>query len=101
MEQFFLNIGDPNRQTQQLAVNYQLPIDKIPTFSFIRAMYSYTGDFQWQKGSDLFGNLSLNGQVYDLGNTISNANTHNFNGILDMSKFYIILGLVKNNSCRH
>ena len=56
--------------------------------SFIRAMYSYTGDFQWQKGSDLFGNLSLNGQVYDLGNTISNANTHNFNGVLDMSKFY-------------
>lgn len=94
----FFDIGDPNRQTQQLAVNYQLPIDKIPTFSFIRAMYSYTGDFQWQKGSDLFGNLSLNGQVYDLGNTISNANTHNFNGVLDMSKFYKYIGLAKNNS---
>ena len=61
-------------------------------------MYSYTGDFQWQKGYDLFGNLSLNGQVYDLGNTISNANTHNFNGVLDMSKFYRYIGLVKNNS---
>ena len=94
----FFDIGDPNRQTQQLAVNYQLPIEKIPTFSFIRAMYSYTGDFQWQKGSDLFGNITLNGNSYDLGNTISNANTHNINGTFDMTKFYKYIGLMRNNS---
>ena len=83
----FFDIGDPNRQTQQIEINYELPLNKIPTFNFLRASYSYTGDFQWQKGSDLFGNLSLNGQTYDLGNTISNANTHNLNSSLDMNKF--------------
>ncbi|MDB9712362.1 cell surface protein SprA [Flavobacteriaceae bacterium] len=94
----FFDIGDPNRQSQQFAINYELPLNKIPTFSFLRASYSYTGDFQWQKGSDLFGNLTLNGETYDLGNTISNANTHNINSSLDMLKFYRYIGLVKNNN---
>lgn len=29
----FLDIGDPNRQTQSLGLTYQLPLNKIPTFS--------------------------------------------------------------------
>ena len=94
----FFDIGDPNMQSQQFAINYELPLNKIPTFSFITASYSYTGDFQWQKGSDLFGNLTLNGETYDLGNTISNANTHNVNSSLDMSKLYKYIGLVKKNN---
>ena len=91
----FFDIGDPNRQVQQIAVNYDLPLNKIPTLNFIKTSYSYTGDFQWQKGSDLFGNLTLDGQTYDLGNSISNANTHNINSVLDMQKFYRYLGLTK------
>ena len=94
----FFDIGDPNRQSQQFAINYELPLNKIPTFSFLKTSYSYTGDFQWQKGSDLFGNLTLNGETYDLGNTISNANTHNINSSFDMTKFYRYVGLVKNNN---
>jgi len=89
----FFDIGDPNRQVQQIAVNYNLPFNKIPTFNFIKATYSYTGDFQWQKGSDLFGNLTLDGQTYDLGNSISNANTHNINGVFDMQKLYRYIGI--------
>ncbi len=91
----FLDFGDPNRQSQDLGITYQLPINKIPTFSFIDATYQYTGQFQWQKGSDLFGDLELDGQTYDLGNNIQNANTHNINGTLDMKKFYKYIGLVK------
>ncbi len=91
----FFDVGDPNRQYQQLGINYELPLNKIPTFSFIRATYAYTGDFQWLKGSDLFGNLTLDGQTYNLGNSISNANTHNLNTSLDMSRLYRYLGLVK------
>jgi cell surface protein SprA len=93
----FFDIGDPNRQAQQIAINYDLPINKIPTFNFLKTSYSYTGDFQWQKGSDLFGNLTLNGQTYDLGNSISNANTHNINSTLDMQKLYKYLGLNKSS----
>jgi cell surface protein SprA len=89
------DFGDPNRQSQDLGITYQLPINKIPTFSFINATYQYSGNFQWQKGSDLFGNLQLDGVTYDLGNSIQNANTHNINASLDMNKFYKYIGLVK------
>lgn len=91
----FFDVGDPNRQTQSLGITYQLPINKIPTLSFIDATYQYSGDFMWQKGSDLFGNLEIDGVTYDLGNTIQNANTHNLNTSLDMNKLYKYLGLVK------
>jgi cell surface protein SprA len=96
----FFDVGDPNRQFQQLGVNYEIPLYKIPALSFLRASYSYTGDFQWQKGSDLYGNLTVNGETYDLGNTISNANTHNLNGTLDMQKLYRYIGLVRKTSRR-
>ncbi len=91
----FFDFGDPNRQNQQLGITYELPINKIPTFSFINATYQYSSDFQWQKGSDLYGELQLDGQTYDLGNTIQNANTHNINTTLDMKKLYKYIGLTK------
>ncbi len=90
-----MDIGDPNRQTQNLGVTYQLPLNKIPTFSFIDATYQYTGTFQWQKGSDLYGELEVDGVTYDLGNTVQNSNVHNINTSLDMSRFYKYIGLVK------
>ncbi|WNH08944.1 cell surface protein SprA [Thalassobellus suaedae] len=101
-----LDFGDPNRQSQDLGITYKLPINKIPTFSFIDATYQYSGNFQWQKGSDLYGNLELtytdpndpNTQLtgnFDLGNTIQNANTHNINTTVDMIKLYKYIGLVK------
>ncbi|WP_255573026.1 T9SS outer membrane translocon Sov/SprA [Hanstruepera marina] len=89
------DFGDPNTQFQQLGVNYQIPLNKIPTFAFIDATYSYTGDFQWQKGSDLFRELEVNGQTYDLGNVVSNANQHNLNTTLNMNKLYDYIGLKK------
>jgi cell surface protein SprA len=94
----FFDFGDPNRQSQNLGLTYQLPINKIPTFSFIDATYQYSGDFQWQKGSDLYGDLELDGQTYDLGNTIQNANVHNLNTSLDMNRLYKYLGLTKKSS---
>ncbi|WP_410488899.1 cell surface protein SprA [Algibacter sp. L3A6] len=91
----FLDFGDPNRQMQNLGLTYQLPLNKIPVFSFVNATYQYTGNFQWQKGSDLYGSLELDGETYDLGNTIQNANTHNINTSFDMNKLYKYIGLVK------
>lgn len=91
----FFDVGDPNRQTQNLGVTYQLPLNKIPTFSFLDATYQYTGSFLWQKGSDLYGDIEVNGQNYDLGNSIQNSNVHNINAALDMNRFYKYIGLVK------
>ncbi|AXT18920.1 cell surface protein SprA [Flavobacteriaceae bacterium AU392] len=94
----FFDIGDPNRRAQQLGINYQIPLDKIPVFDFVNATYAYTGDFLWQKGSDLFGNIEIDGENFDLGNTISNNNTHNITAALDLKKLYKRLGLVKRTS---
>ncbi|WP_066223570.1 cell surface protein SprA [Formosa haliotis] len=96
----FLDIGAPNRQYQQLGINYELPLYKIPFLSFLQATYAYTGDFQWQKGSDLYGDLEIDGATYDLGNTIQNANVHNLNTSMDMNKLYKYLGLVKKPAAR-
>ncbi|MEW4923560.1 cell surface protein SprA [Algibacter sp. 2305UL17-15] len=89
----FLDIGDPNRQTQSLGITYQLPLNKIPTFSFIDATYQYNGDFQWQKGSDLYG--QIDGFNQEEINTVQNSNTHNINTSLDMGRLYRYIGLVK------
>lgn len=91
----FFDLGDPNIQNQQLQVNYEIPLYKIPTLNFMRATYSYTGDFQWQKGSDI--NNSLPG-IPDLGNSIQNANTHNINSTLNMETLYKHIGLTKKKT---
>ena len=90
----FFDFGDPNRHTQQLGINYTLPLNKFPALSFVTSNYSYIGDFQWNKGSDL-----LVGNNTSLGNSISNASQHNLNTSFDMRKLYRYLG-VKTNSRR-
>lgn len=86
----FWDIGDPNTHTQSLQLTYDLPLNKIPTFSFLTASYSYTGDFNWQRGSDVLQEVA--GERL---NTIQNANTHNLNATLDMTKFYKYIGFVR------
>lgn len=102
----FFDFGDPNLQNQNLQVNYDIPLYKIPTFSFLKATYSYTGNFQWQKGSDLNTNLPITNPDtgvttnYNLGNSIQNANVHNINSTLNMDMLYKYVGLVKKNKGR-
>jgi cell surface protein SprA len=96
----FFDLGDPNIQNQQLQINYEIPLYKIPTLSFMRATYSYTGDFQWQKGSDLNNNLPIQNEddsftTYNLGNSIQNANTHSINSTFNMETLYKHIGLTK------
>ncbi|MBT8260878.1 MAG: cell surface protein SprA, partial [Bacteroidia bacterium] len=96
----FFDFGDPNLQTQQLQVNYEIPLYKIPILSFLRATYAYSGAFQWQKGSDLNEGLVLDGQTYNLGHSIQNSNTHNINTTINMETFYKSIGLVRKGNQR-
>ncbi|OAB80563.1 T9SS outer membrane translocon Sov/SprA [Cochleicola gelatinilyticus] len=97
----FFDVGTPNQHFQSLQLNYDLPFAKFPFLKFIRATYSYTGDFQWQDSSDLFDNITLenpngNGtRTYDLGNSIQNANTHRINSSFDLNNLYRYIGLTK------
>ncbi|MFP4844179.1 cell surface protein SprA [Winogradskyella sp. PE311] len=96
----FFDVGDPNFQTQQLQVNYELPLYKIPALSFLRATYAYNGTFQWQKGSDLNEGLELDGDIFNLGHSIQNSNTHNLNTTLNMETLYKSIGLVRKGNQR-
>ncbi len=86
----FFDIGEPNRHAQQMQLNYEIPFSKIPVLDFINAQYSYTSDFDWQRGGD-----ALREVVGSDINTIQNANTHNLTASLTMQKFYDLIGLKK------
>ena len=93
----FFDVGEANRHAQQMQLNYEIPFSKIPVLDFISAQYSYTGDFDWQRGGDALAEVARisladpNAQI----NTIQNANTHNLTASLTMQKFYDAIGLKK------
>ena len=92
----YWDIGDPNQHMQQLVLNYEIPLSKIPLFSFVKANYSYTGDYNWQRTSNALSEIQIDGISYNLGNTVQNASSHNLNAALNMDLFYKYLGLTKN-----
>lgn len=94
----YWDIGEPNQHTQQLVLNYELPLDKIPFLSFIKANYTYNSNFNWQRSSDGLRTIESQGVFYNLGNTIQNSNTHNMNTTLNMDLLYKYIGLTKKTS---
>ena len=97
--QDILNMGEPNSHFQSLALNYKLPFQNIPFLSFIDATYNYTGNFNWQRGSEaLAGVTSQNGSVLGQVNTIQNNNTKTLTGALSFSKLYSVFGLKNSNN---
>lgn len=88
----FLDIGEPNRHSQQMQLNYEIPLNKIPILDFISAQYTYTSNFDWQRGGDAVREVT--GE--DI-NTIQNANTHTLTAALAMQRFYDKIGLNKRS----
>lgn len=94
----YFDIGTPNQHLQQLVLNYEIPINKIPIFSFVKASYSYTADYNWQRASTAFSqyeeeNPDGTTTLWDLGNTIQNANSNTLTTTLNMNMLYKYLGL--------
>ncbi|HET8737056.1 MAG TPA: cell surface protein SprA, partial [Pricia sp.] len=86
----FWDLGQPNRHAQQLELNYEIPFSKIPALDFINAQYSYTSNFDWQRGGDALREVAGS----DI-NTVQNASTHNLTANLTMDRFYNLIGLKK------
>ena len=75
----FFNTGSPNNFGQSLSLNYILPFEYLPFLNFIDGSYTYTGNFNWERGSDVLSNIkSESGEILGRVNTIQNANTQNF-----------------------
>lgn len=90
----YWDIGTPNQHLQQFILNYEIPINKIPVLSFVKASYSYTADYSWQRSSTALSEYEApDGTIYDLGNTIQNANTNTLRSTFNMGMLYKYLGL--------
>jgi cell surface protein SprA len=97
----FWNIGEANTHNQQLVLNYELPLNKLPFFSFIKSSYTYTGDYSWLRSSVALSSYTAeDGTLYDLGNTIQNAGSHKLNTAFNMDSFYKYIGLTKTKNNR-
>jgi cell surface protein SprA len=92
----YWNIGDPNQHMQQLILNYEIPINKIPLFSFVKANFTYTGDYSWQRASNALSEIEIRGTSYNLGNTVQNASSTNLNASFNMEMLYKYLGISKS-----
>jgi len=92
------SLGETNNHAQSLSVNYKLPFRYIPFLSFIDGNYTYTGDFNWQRGSQALANVvSENGDRLGSVNTIQNANTKTLSGAISFQKLYSVLRLTDQN----
>ncbi|WP_281235337.1 cell surface protein SprA [Flavobacterium gelatinilyticum] len=90
----YFDIGTPNQHAQQLVLNYDIPINKIPVFGFVKASYSYTADYMWQRSSTAFSEyVDDTGNIFNLGNTIQNSNSNTLTTTLNMNTLYKYLGL--------
>ncbi|NND16716.1 MAG: cell surface protein SprA [Eudoraea sp.] len=87
----FFDSGEPNRHAQQMQINYEIPFSKIPALSFINAQYTYTSNFDWQRGGDAIREVT--GERI---NTVQNANTHTITAALSMPRFYDMIGLTSS-----
>ncbi|MAM22384.1 cell surface protein SprA [Croceibacter atlanticus] len=90
----FFETGTPNIHTQNLQLNYELPLNKIPLLEFVKSTYSYESSYQWQRGSEIFNNLQDQG-IPRLGNTVQNSMKHELNSTLDLQRLYNYVGLKK------
>ena len=91
----YLDTGTANFHMQQFILNYEIPLNKIPVLGFIKANYTYTGDYSWQKSSEALNNFVDGDNVYDLGNTIQNAKSSSLNATFNMETLYKYIGIGK------
>ena len=92
----FWNTGEAISHNQSFGISYELPFKLFPIINFISSSYNYTGDFNWERGSDAmalvedeFGNKL--GNV----NTIQNSNSQTLTMSFNMAKLYRNLNLKK------
>ena len=82
----FGNGGRMNMFDQRFELSYQLPINKIPIFSWLTANYRYSGTYRFTSAP-----VSL---AY-LGNTIENTNQHQASGQINFVTIYNYIPYLK------
>lgn len=82
------HFGSPLDYQQNFTASYQLPLNLLPVFSWLRADASYSATYNWVRGTDLDDGTSL-------GNTIANNRQTQLNGNFDMVRLYNLVPFLK------
>ncbi|MFH1121585.1 MAG: cell surface protein SprA [Bacteroidota bacterium] len=82
-----LNFGSMNRFTQNMSLNYAIPINKIPLFNWINVNARYASTFRWEASPRSIQSF--------MGNTIENSNTINLNGSARLTNLYNKVGFLR------
>ncbi|MBA2613886.1 MAG: cell surface protein SprA [Bacteroidetes bacterium] len=72
--------GENTAYRQQMNMNVNVPLNKIPILDFSTVTYRYGGTYTWQRRP-----FAANDSI---GNTIQNTNTHNITGNFNMVTLY-------------
>jgi len=72
--------GENTVYRQQMNLNVNVPINKIPVFDFATLTYRYGGTYTWNRRPFAAAD--------SIGNTIQNTNSHNFTGNFNMIQLY-------------
>lgn len=75
------HLGRNTNYSQSFDVTYQLPINKIPLFSFVSVSATYASTYSWTSAS-------LDPTAQKLGNMIQNSRTQGLTGQLNMVQLY-------------
>ena len=81
------HFGSTSRFTQNVNVNYTVPINKLPLLNWVTLTTSYQGQYFWT--------ASARSIQKRLGNTIENSHTIQANGSLDFTKIYNAIPYIK------
>jgi cell surface protein SprA len=74
------SMGSMNRFTQNMSLNYIVPINKIPLFNWINLNARYASTYRWESSPRSIQSI--------MGNTIENSNTININSSARLTNLY-------------
>jgi cell surface protein SprA len=89
-----LKLGRTTNYNHTLNFNYNVPFNKIPGFDFVTMVARYSTHFNWQSQPE----FALNSSEYDVGNSIQNSRTIQFNPTLNLMTLYNKFGFVRKSS---
>lgn len=82
------NMGTPLDYQQTFTASYQLPLNLLPIFSWLRTDATYNATYNWVRGTELDDGTSL-------GNTIANNRQLQLNGNFDLVRLYNLVPFLK------
>jgi len=87
------HFGRPLNYNQSFTASYQLPLNKIPIFSWINANATYNSIYGWARGSDLEDGTNL-------GNTINNSRDLNITSAFNLETLYNLVPFLAETNKR-